>query len=84
MYIEFTLPNGSAGQAASNAINVIEGFVNVWSTKHNIPYYAKVGAPYKFHVFLGEKENYTIFALTWETNPKYPSWTKPTIVDKTL
>lgn len=65
MYIEFSLPNGAAGQAAAYSLRAIRKELEDWSLKHNIPYNEKLNK-YIFKVTLADPEHYTFFGLTWE------------------
>lgn len=65
MYIEFQLPNASAGQAAAHALLAIRKDLSEWSIKHNINYTEKLHK-LMFKVTLPTAEDYTFFGLTWE------------------
>lgn len=65
MYIEFSLPNGSAGQAAAHSLIVIRKQLVEWSIQHNIPYNEKL-SKYILKVTFEDPNHYTFFGLTWE------------------
>ena len=65
MYIEFTLPHGSAGQAAAHSLLLIRRQLVDWSIQHNIPYKEKL-VKYVLKVTFDDPNNYTFFGLTWE------------------
>lgn len=69
MYIEFQLPNGSAGQAAAHTLLCIRKDLADWSIKHNVRYTEKLHK-LTLKVTLPSNEDYTFFGLTWE--PTYP------------
>jgi len=65
MYIEFQLPNGSAGQAAAHSLLAIRKDLVEWAIKHNVKYTEKLHK-LKLKVTLPTVEDYTFFGLTWE------------------
>lgn len=65
MYIEFRLPNGSAGQAAAHSKRLIDIQMQEWSELHEIPYKTKL-VKYTYRVIFDNPENYSFWALTWE------------------
>lgn len=65
MYIEFTLPRGASGVAASTALYFIKQDLNYWTQQYNIPYTVKV-VKFTLRVFLPDAESYTMFGLTWD------------------
>lgn len=69
MYIEFSLPNGSAGQAAAHSNRVITLALHEWSTKYNIPYDTKI-IKYVKRVSFSDDAHYSLFALTWNPDKK--------------
>ena len=70
MYIEFTLPKGSAGQAAAYANRAITNALHQWSDRYNIPYNSKI---HKFtkRVTFDCDDYYTLFSLTWNTKNEH-------------
>jgi hypothetical protein len=70
MYIEFQLPNASAGQAAAHALLAIRRDLGYWSMQHNIRYTEKLHK-LTFKVTLPTENDYTYFGLTWD--PKFES-----------
>ena len=70
MYIEFSLPNGSAGQAAAYASRVITQHLHEWSDKYNIPYNVKNIKLFK-RITFDDDAHYSLFALTWNPDKRY-------------
>ena len=70
MYIEFSLPNGSAGQAAAHANTIINNHLVEWSQKYQIPYTTKV-VKYIKRVTFEQDEHYSLFAMTWNPARRY-------------
>lgn len=68
MYIEFQLPNGSAGQAAAHTLLCIRKDLADWSTQYNYRYTEKLHK-LTLKVTLPNPDDYTFFGLTWD--PKY-------------
>jgi len=69
VYIEFQLPNGSAGQAAAHANRIITLALHDWSDKYNIPYNVK-NVKYFKRVTFDQDEHYSFFAMTWNPDKK--------------
>ena len=69
MYIEFSLPTGSAGQAAAHANRIITLALHEWSDKYNIPYNVK-NIKYFKRVTFEQDEHYSFFAMTWNPDKK--------------
>ena len=69
MYIEFSLPNGSAGQAAAHANRIITLALHEWSDKYNIPYNVK-NIKYFKRVTFDQDEHYSFFAMTWNPDKR--------------
>ena len=69
MYIEFSLPNGSAGQAAAHANRIITLALHEWSDKYNIPYNVKNIKSFK-RVTFDQDEHYSFFAMTWNPDKR--------------
>lgn len=69
MYIEFSLPNGSAGQAAAHANRVITLALVAWAEKYNITYTTKLHK-YMRRVTFDDDAHYSLFALTWNPDKK--------------
>ena len=63
MYIEFQLPS-----------DFVRNKLSAWAVKYNIKYRTKV-FKYTLRVTFDSDESYTLFAMTWVTDPKHPSWT---------
>jgi hypothetical protein len=70
MYIEFSLPNGAAGQAAGHANMIIDDQLVEWSQKYNIPYTTKI-VKYIKRVTFEQDEHYSFFAMTWNPDRKF-------------
>lgn len=67
MVIEFRLPSGAGGVAASHASAMLRKKIADWAALHNEPLYkARVVAPYRYHLTFEDEQNYTLFALTFE------------------
>lgn len=70
MYIEFMLPNGSAGQAAAHSLLIIRRELVEWSMKYDIPYTEKT-VKYTHRVCFDNPDHYSFFSLTWNLDRKY-------------
>lgn len=70
MYIEFSLPNGSAGQAAAHSNHIINKHLHEWSDKYNIPYSTKIHK-YTKRVIFDDDAHYSLFAMTWNPDRRY-------------
>ena len=70
MYIEFQLPNGSAGQAAAHSLTIIRRALAAWSQKYNIQYTEKT-IKYTHRVCFEDDNQYSFFAMTWNPDRKY-------------
>lgn len=70
MYIEFSLPNGSAGQAAAHSNRIITMALHEWSTKYDIPFNTKT-IKYIKRVTFENDEHYSFFAMTWNPDKKF-------------
>lgn len=75
MYIEFRLPSGAGGMAASYIYRRVKSEIEEWSAQHNIRYTEKL-VKYNFRVAFDNDELYTYFQLTWPEN----NWQKYQIV----
>lgn len=81
MHIEFRLPNGAGGQAASFAKHLITNALAEWGAKRKILYRTRIDG-YTYKVFFDNPAEYSIFAMTWETQGLHSlSWKRITIVD---
>ena len=69
MYIEFSLPNGSAGQAAAHTNRQIIKALHEWSDRYNIPYNTKLHK-YIRRVSFDDDAHYSLFAMTWNPENK--------------
>jgi hypothetical protein len=67
MYIEFFLPQGAGGTAASYIYQLLKKEVEDWSAKYNIRYTEKV-IKYTYRVSFDDDQSYTYFQLTWPEN----------------
>ena len=79
MHIEFTLPNGSAGQAAAYTRKRIELSIREWVQRNSITDYdirTNVNNSYVLAFTLSEKQLYTLFLLAWNE----PNLPKPRMV----
>jgi hypothetical protein len=79
MYIEFQLPSGAGGQTASYALSIVQKKLVLWAAKYRVEYRTKI-FKYTLRVTFDSDESYTLFALTWTTDPKHPSWTSYRLV----
>lgn len=70
MYIEFSLPNGAAGQGTAIANRIIVTALHEWSDKYNIPYNTKLHK-YIRRVTFDDDAHYSLFAMTWNPDKKY-------------
>jgi len=70
MYIEFSLPNGSAGQAAAHSLIIIRKALVEWSTKYGILYSEKT-IKYSHRVCFDDDAHYSLFAMTWNQDRRY-------------
>lgn len=69
MYIEFSLPHGSAGQAAAHANRIITLALAAWAEKYNILYATKLHK-YMRRVTFDNDAHYSLFAITWNPDKK--------------
>jgi hypothetical protein len=70
MYIEFSLPNGSAGQAAAHSLMIIRKGLVEWGLKYDIPYSEKT-IKYTHRLCFDDPEHYSFFAMTWNPEKRY-------------
>jgi hypothetical protein len=70
MYIEFSLPNGAAGQAAAHANHIINKYLHEWSDRYNIPYNVK-NIKYFKRITFDDDAHYSLFAMTWNPDRKF-------------
>ena len=70
MYIEFSLPNGSAGQAAAYSLILIRKGLVTWGQKYNIHYLEKT-IKYTHRVTFNDDTHYSLFAMTWNPDKKF-------------
>jgi hypothetical protein len=70
MYIEFSLPHGSAGQAAAHASYIITQALHTWSDRYEIPYNVK-NIKYFKRITFDDDAHYSLFAMTWDPDKKY-------------
>ncbi len=68
MYIEFSLPTGSAGQAAAYVNQILTRELNRWSKQYGIAYVGK-NVKYTKRVTFDDDTSYSFFALTWAPKP---------------
>jgi hypothetical protein len=71
MYIEFKLPQESAGQAAAHALLIIRKELVNWATKYSIEYTEKT-IKYTHRVTFDDDSSYSLFAMSW--NPAKKSY----------
>ena len=71
MYIEFSLPQGAAGQAALHANHIINRALHEWSDRYEIPYNVK-NIKYFKRITFDDDSSYAFFAMTW--NPANKSY----------
>jgi hypothetical protein len=73
MYIEFKLPSGVGGQAASMVNHLLNQELHNWADKYNIAYNTKV-FKYTKRITFDDDTTYSFFAMTWNpTNKKFRS-----------
>ncbi len=70
MYIEFHLPNGSAGQAAAHTLILVRRGVVEWATKHHITYTEKT-IKYTHRVVFDDDSMCNFFALSYNGPGKF-------------
>jgi hypothetical protein len=78
MYIEFSLPSGSAGMAAQFTDSHISRDLQQWSNQYNISYNTKI-VKYKKRVTFDHESDYSVFAMTW--NPKQVAWLNYVLIE---
>jgi len=76
MYIVFQLPQGGT---ATHALAVVRDTLYNWAAKYKVKYQTKV-YKYTLRVTFDCDKSYTLFGLTWISDPKYPDWTNYRIV----
>lgn len=64
MYIEFQLPNESAGQAAAHTLILVRRAVVDWAVKHDVPYTEKT-IKYTHRVCFADDTMCNFFALSY-------------------
>ena len=79
MYIEFCLPQGAGGGTALYALAALKQQLYTWAEKYTVVYKIKV-FKYTLRVTFDSDDLYTLFSLTWTTDPKHPSWTNYRLV----
>jgi len=80
MYVEFSLPHGSAGQAAAHSLLLIRRALIDWSQKYGISYTEKT-VKYTHRVCFENPDHYSFFSLTWNPDSKFHSLSRFQIVD---
>lgn len=70
MYIEFSLPQGAAGQAAAHANHIINCALHDWSDRYDIPYNVK-NIKYFKRITFDEDAHYAFFSMTWNPDRKF-------------
>jgi hypothetical protein len=70
MYIEFSLPQGAAGQAAVHANHIITRALHEWSDRYEIPYNVK-NVKYFKRITFDDDAHYSLFAMTWNPDKKF-------------
>jgi hypothetical protein len=70
MYIEFQLPNGSAGQAAAYARYHIQLDLKEWERIHGISYTEKT-VKYTHRVCFNTPEEYSLFLISWDPKTNF-------------
>jgi hypothetical protein len=79
MYIEFSLPTGSAGMAAQQADYIISRTLAAWSDQYQIPYRSKHVKYFK-RITFDDDAHYGFFAMTWNPDRRYHVLSKWRIV----
>ena len=69
MYIEFRLPTGAGGQAATMANHFLNKELHNWSDQYNIPYNTKIHK-YTKRITFDDEATYSFFAMTWNPTTK--------------
>ena len=72
MYLEFTLPSGSAGMAAGYTRHSISRNISEVASEHDIKWKSST-VGYRYYVQFERSEDYTMFALVWPARVKN-SW----------
>jgi hypothetical protein len=81
MHIEFRLPNGAGGHAATFSKHVITKALAEWGAKRKVLYHTRIEG-YIYKVFFDDPAEYSLFTLTWESKGLHSlSWKRITIVD---
>jgi hypothetical protein len=70
MYVEFPLPNGSAGQAAAHTLLLIRKGVVDWAIKHSVAYTEKT-IKYTHRVCFADDSMCNFFALSYDGMGKF-------------
>jgi hypothetical protein len=78
MYIEFWLPSGAGGVAASYASSVIQREIKSWASKYNVVYRTKI-VKYTLRLSFNNSEDYVHFQLSW--NPDNVFATRYSIIE---
>jgi len=79
MYLEFTLPSGSAGMAAGYTRQSISRNVSEVANDHGIIWKSNT-VGYRYYIQFEKPEDYTMFALVWQTRVKN-SWHQYRVID---
>lgn len=78
MYLEFKLPHGGGGSAASHCLALIRKRLIEWSEQHDVRYVDKVHK-HTLRVTFDNDKLYHFFLMSWNTDDDY--WFTPTIID---
>jgi hypothetical protein len=71
MYIEFQL--GTANDASAAQANmIINNALHEWSDRYEIPYNTKI-IKYTKRITFDQDEHYSLFAMSWNPERKYPA-----------
>ena len=68
MYIEFSLPTGVGGFAASICNQLLNKAMHDWADRYDVPYNKKLHK-YTIRITFDNEQHYTLFTLTWNPDP---------------
>lgn len=73
MLIEFSLPTGAGGMAASHHYRQLKAEIERWTSKYNITYTDKL-IKYTYRVCFEDDKDYSLFQLTWNPGDRVTDW----------
>lgn len=84
MYLEWRIPYGAGGDAASTFVTRLANHLEQWSQKWNIAYRTKIHK-YNFRMTMDLDQHYDWFMLTWDAEQAAghinSNWFKFKVVD---